>query len=231
MLKQVFVIISVLGFFACQPSPKAQTNKLEEKTQEESTTGSASDNNKTATKKIVFFGDSLTAAYGLSEEEGFPSLIQEKLKSEGYEHYEVISAGVSGETTSDGNNRISWTLKQPIDIFILELGANDAFRGTDPNITEKNLQAIIDKVKTKYPACKIILAGMLAPPNLGSAYTSKFKRIYPQLAKKNNLALIPFILDGVAGDKSLNLPDGIHPTAEGYKIVAENVWKVLREVL
>ena len=181
-------------------------------------------------KTIVFFGNSLTAGYGLSPSEAFPALIQNKIDSLGLP-YKVINAGVSGETSSGGNGRIDWILKQPIDVFILELGANDGLRGIPLDQTKKSLQSIIDKVKTKNPKAKLVLAGMQIPPNMGAAYTTEFKSIYPELASKNEIDLIPFILEGVGGEARLNQEDGIHPTAEGHKIVAENIWKKLKPLL
>jgi acyl-CoA thioesterase-1 len=142
-----------------------------------------------------------------------------------------VNAGVSGETSSGGNSRIDWILKQPVDVFVLELGANDGLRGIPTAETKKNLQAIIDKVKAKYPATKLVLAGMQIPPNMGQAYASSFMKLYPELSSQNKAALVPFLLQGVGGEPSLNLPDGIHPTAEGHKIVAENVWSILKDVL
>jgi acyl-CoA thioesterase-1 len=181
-------------------------------------------------KVILFFGNSLTAGMGLDPEEGFPALIQEKIDSLEMD-YEVINAGLSGETTASGKNRVDWVLNQEVDIFVLELGANDGLRGIPLEETRKNLQAIIDIVREKDPEAKIILAGMQIPPNLGPEYTSDFRKIFPELAAKNDIELIPFLLEGVAGDPELNQQDGIHPTAEGQKIVAENVWEVLRPML
>ena len=183
-----------------------------------------------ARRNIVFFGNSLTAAYQLPPEQGFPALIQRKIDSLGLP-YRCIDAGLSGETTADGKNRIDWVLKQSVDIFVLELGGNDALRGLPVNASRENLQAIIGKVKARYPDCKIVLAGMLAPPNLGANYTRAFQQMYPELAKNNKAALIPFLLEGVGGIPSLNLEDGIHPNVEGQKIVAENVWKALKPLL
>jgi acyl-CoA thioesterase-1 len=182
----------------------------------------------TKKKNILFFGNSLTAGYGVDPSEAYPALIQDKIDSL-HLNYKVINAGVSGETTSDGNSRIDWILKQPIDIFVLELGGNDGLRGIPLSVTEKNLQSIIDKVKAKYPEVKIILEGIQIPPNMGPDYTTKFKEIYPRLASENKIELIPFLLKGVGGDPKLNQRDGIHPTAEGHKIVAENVWEVLKK--
>ncbi len=181
-------------------------------------------------KTIVFFGNSLTAGYGLSPDQAFPALIQKKLDSAALA-YKVINAGVSGETSSGGASRIDWILKQPVDVFVLELGANDGLRGVPLAETRKSLQAIIDRVKAKYPAAKLVLAGMQIPPNMGAQYANGFRELYPELAAKNNMTLIPFLLEGVGGERSLNLEDGIHPTAEGHQILAQNVWQALRPIL
>ena len=181
-------------------------------------------------KAILFFGNSLTAGYGVDPSEAFPALIQNKIDSLKL-NYKVINAGVSGETSSGGNSRVNWILRQPVDVFVLELGGNDGLRGIPLTETKKNLQEIIDKVKAKYPEAKLVLAGMLIPPNMGQQYATEFKNLYPDLAAKNNIALIPFLLQGVGGDAKLNQQDGIHPTAEGHKIVAENVWNVLKDDL
>ena len=183
-----------------------------------------------STKTILFFGNSLTAGYGLELTEAFPALIQKKIDSLKLQ-YTVINAGVSGETSAGGNGRIDWVLRQAIDVFILELGGNDGLRGIPVAETRKNLQSIIDKVRSKYPKANIVLAGMQIPPNMGQQYTSSFRNLYPELSKKNNIPLIPFLLEGVGGEAKLNLPDGIHPTAEGHVILAENVWKVLHPLL
>jgi acyl-CoA thioesterase-1 len=180
-------------------------------------------------KTILFFGDSLTAGYGLSTDEAFPALVEKKFVKNG-KPSKVVNAGVSGETSAGGVSRIDWILRQPIDIFILELGANDGLRGLPLDQTQKNLQTIIDKVKSKYPKAKIVIAGMMVPPNLGQDYTTRFQKIYPDLAKKNNATLIPFLLQNVAGNEKLNLADGIHPNPEGHKIVADNVYKVINSL-
>ncbi len=184
-----------------------------------------------STKTILFYGDSLTAGYGLSStDEAFPALIEKKLKQQG-KPSKVINAGLSGETSAGGLSRLEWVLRQPIDVFVLELGANDGLRGLPLEQTQKNLQSIIDKVKAKYPKAKIVIAGMMVPPNLGPDYTSKFKKIFPELAKKNNATLIPFLLQDVGGNDKLNQTDGIHPNAEGHKVVANNVYKILLPLL
>jgi acyl-CoA thioesterase-1 len=197
-------------------------------------TGNTADTVQTApaakTKTVVFFGNSLTAGYGLSPSEAFPALIQSKIDSMGLP-YTVVNAGVSGETTSGGASRIDWVLRQAPDVFVLELGANDGLRGIPVAETKKNLQAIIDKVKAKNPAAKLVLAGMQLPPNMGQAYTSGFRDVFPDLAKRNGMTLIPFLLEGVGGEAKLNQQDGIHPTAEGARIVAQNVWQVLQPLL
>lgn len=181
-------------------------------------------------KTIVFFGNSLSAGYGVAPEECFAGLAEQRIDSLGL-GYKVINAGLSGETTAGGASRIDWILRQPIDIFILELGGNDGLRGLNPEDSFKNLQTIINKTKEKYPNVKIIIAGMQAPPNMGSDFTEKFKNVFPRLAKENDALLIPFLLEGVGGVPKLNLTDGIHPNPEGHKIVVETVWNTLKEVL
>jgi acyl-CoA thioesterase-1 len=181
-------------------------------------------------KTLLFFGDSLTAGYGLEPAQAFPALIQEKINARGWK-FHAINAGLSGETTAGGLRRVDWVLQRPVDVFVLELGANDGLRGLPVDEAKKNLQAIIDRVRSKYPRAKIVLAGMRIPTNLGKDYTSRFHAMFPELAAANNTALIPFLLQGVGGVPELNLPDGIHPTPAGHKLVAENVWKTLEPVL
>ena len=181
-------------------------------------------------KTIVFFGNSLTAGYGLSPSQAFPAIIQKKIDSLGL-LYQVINAGVSGETSSGGKTRIDWILRQPVDIFVLELGANDGLRGIPLSETKKNLQFIVDRVKAKNPDTKLLFAGMQIPPNMGQKYTTEFRNIYTELATKNAMTLVPFLLEGVGGETNLNQEDGIHPTAEGHKIVAENLWRQLEKLL
>lgn len=181
-------------------------------------------------KTIIFFGNSLTAGYGLDPDQAFPALIGRRLDSL-HLPYKVINAGISGETTADGKSRLNWTLRQPADIFVLELGANDGLRGIPVAGTRDNLQSIIDTVRRRYPSCKILLAGMHVPPNMGSSYANTFYEIFAQLAANNKTALIPFLLDGVGGNPSLNQGDGIHPNYTGEKIVTETVWKALRPLL
>lgn len=181
-------------------------------------------------KTILFLGDSLTAGYGLDEERAFPTIVQAKIDSLNLP-FEVVNAGLSGETSSAGLRRINWLLKRKVDVLVLALGANDALRGVPLAVTRESLQSIVDKTKAKYPEVKVVIAGMEAPPNLGEDYTAGFRQIFKDLAVENDAALIPFLLAGVAGNPELNLPDRIHPTEAGHKIVAENVWQVLRPVL
>ncbi len=181
-------------------------------------------------KTILFFGDSLTAGHGLDPEDAFPNLIQGKI-NERKINYKVINSGLSGETSAGGLARIDWVLKQPVDVFVLELGANDGLRGLPLDATKRNLQEIIDRVKAKSPSTKIVLAGMMVPPNMGEDYSVQFVKIYPELAQKNKALLIPFLLERVAGIPGLNLEDGIHPNIEGHQIVAENVWEVISPIL
>lgn len=182
------------------------------------------------TKNILFFGNSLTAGLGVEPEEAFPAIIENKIDSLNLP-YTVINAGLSGETSAAGKARINWLLKQRVDIFVLELGANDGLRGIPVEETSKNLQNIIDQVKEKYPDVKLVMAGMEVPPNMGKKYATEFNLIFRQLAEKNDMALVPFLLDRVGGVSALNQPDGIHPTAKGHRILAENVWAVLKDIL
>ncbi len=187
--------------------------------------------NESPRRRILFFGDSLTAGYGLEDpSEGYTEVIARRIDSLGW-GWDVVNAGLSGETSAGGDGRIDWVLQQPVDVFVLELGANDGLRGIPVEETARNLQSIIDKVRKAYPDVRLVMAGMQAPPNMGTEFTARFRRIFPELADRNGMASIPFLLEGVAGEPSLNQPDGIHPTAEGHRIVAENVWKALRPLI
>ena len=181
-------------------------------------------------EKILFFGDSITAGYGLNPDRAFPALIQKQIDSLGL-NYTVVNAGLSGETSAGGLRRVDWVLQQGVDIFVLELGGNDGLRGLNLQQTKANLQGIVDKVKAKYPQSLIVLAGMEVPPNLGANYTLEFREMYVELAQKNEVLFIPFILEGVGGVPELNLPDQIHPNEEGHRKVAQHVWGYLADVL
>jgi len=182
------------------------------------------------TKTIVFFGDSLTAGYGLDPDDAFPALIQQKI-DDAKLPWHVVNAGLSGETTAGGLRRLDWILQQRVDIFVIELGGNDGLRGIAPESSRANLQSMIERVRAKYPPVIVILAGMQLPTNLGPERTREFAAMYPELAEKNHTGLIPFLLEEVGGVPGLNQGDGIHPTAAGHRIVAETVWKVLKPLL
>lgn len=185
----------------------------------------------TPSTRILFFGDSLTAGFGLTTPTlAFPNQMEIEMNKT-TKKVKVINSGLSGETSAGGLSRIEWVLRQPIDVFVLELGANDGLRGLPLEQTQKNLQAIIDKVKTKYPKAKIVLAGMMVPPNMGPAYSDQFKKVYLDLADKNKCHLIPFLLEGVGGNEKLNQSDGIHPNEEGHKIIAKNLAKFFEKII
>jgi acyl-CoA thioesterase-1 len=181
-------------------------------------------------RTIVFFGDSITAGSGLDPDEAFPALIQRKLDAAG-RPWRVVNAGLSGETTAGGLRRLDWILRQPVDIFVIELGGNDGLRGIPPESSQANLQTMIERIRAKHPRVTIVLAGMQMPVNMGPDYTRRFAAMYPELAEKNRTALIPFLLEGVGGVASLNQADGIHPTAAGHQIVADTVWRTLQPLL
>lgn len=181
-------------------------------------------------KKILFFGDSLTAGYGLTEHQAFPALIQQKINQQQLP-YKVINAGLSGETSAGGKTRIVNLIDQPIDIFVLELGINDILRGITPVETAGNLQFIIDFVKIKQPAVKLVLLGMELPSFLTGHILTEFRMVFRHLADKNKMVFMPFLLHGVAGNRLLNLADGVHPNAKGYEIIAGNLWPILKTIL
>lgn len=180
--------------------------------------------------RIVFLGTSLTAGLGLDPDQAYPALIQRKLDAAGL-RYEAVNAGVSGETSAGARRRIDWLLQQPAAVLVIETGANDGLRGLEVDSMRSNIQAIIDDAEAKAPKPVVVLVGMRAPPNLGVTYSRQFEKVFPELAKENELPLVPFLLDGVAGRPSLNQADMIHPTADGQRLMAETVWKVLEPIL
>jgi acyl-CoA thioesterase-1 len=224
--KIVWMVAAIWLLAGCggnEKPPDSETDAAEKSEQVKQTNA--------AKKYIIFFGNSLSAGFGVDPSEAFPALIQNRLDSLGLS-YTVVNAGVSGETTATGDSRVSWVLsQQPVDVFVLELGGNDGLRGIAVTETRKNLLSIIDKVRAAHPNAEIILAGMMVPPNMGAGYSKDFLETYPMVAKEKNVKLIPFLLENVGGEDSLNLPDGIHPTPEGHKLVRENVWEVLKEVV
>lgn len=226
-LLKYYPLLIFMFFTSCKDTVTRQEEKRGEETVKNEEPQETSDSD---TGVILFFGNSLTAGLGLEPEEAFPALIQDRIDSLGLD-YEVVNAGLSGETTAGGRNRIDWVLNQDVDVFVLELGANDGLRGVPVEESRRNLQAIINTVREKNPETEIILAGMQMPPNMGQEYTTDFRNMFPELAEENDIHLIPFLLEDVGGIPELNQGDGIHPTAEGQKILAENVWEVLGPVL
>ncbi|MEM7511748.1 MAG: arylesterase [Bacteroidota bacterium] len=227
-LLKYFPIVLVMLLISCTDTSESSQRAVNTTEEEVDALAGISDE-----RVILFFGNSLTAGYGVELSEAFPALIQEKLDEMG-ESYDVRNSGVSGETTTSGKNRLEFvlgTLNQPLDIFVLELGANDGLRGIDLKETRRNLQEIIDIVRSSHPDVKILICGMEVPPNMGEAYIQEFRSIFPDLATLNQAKLVPFLLDGVAGESELNLPDGIHPTPEGHGIVAENVWVIMKSMI
>jgi acyl-CoA thioesterase I len=182
------------------------------------------------TPVVLFFGTSLTAGLGLDPEQAYPSLIEKKAQAEGIP-IKVVNAGLSGETTAGAVRRIDWVLRTPTDLVVIEAGANDALRGLSPEEARANLESLIAAVKAKQPQAKIALIQMEAPPNYGVSYTRSFRAIYSEVAAKEKVALLPFLLNGVAGIPRLNQPDGVHPNLTGERIVADNVWKALKPVV
>lgn len=230
MLRHYFIVLSILSLAILSGCDNNKTRETKEVTGNAAVQGNASVKQSSEQKNILFFGTSLTAGYHLEPNEAYPALIQNKIDSLNLP-YNVINGGLSGETSAAGKSRIDWLLKQPVAIFVLELGANDGLRGIPVSQTTLNLQAIIDKVKTKYPDAKQVLLGMQIPPNMGESYATDFKNMFIKLAKKNNMVFVPFLLEGVGGIPDLNQNDGIHPTIEGQKILAENVWIKLKSEL
>jgi acyl-CoA thioesterase I len=226
ILRHCSMLAFCLIFMACS-QPEKEANIVVNPAE----TGQPAANQSKKKKTIIFFGDSLTAGYGLENvKSGYVSLVQQRMDSLGLD-YHAVNAGLSGETSAGGNERVDWVIRTPVDIFVLELGGNDALRGVQTEETLKNLGSIITKVKTKYPEAKVVLAGMQAPPNMGQAYTQKFSAMYPNLAKEHGATLIPFILANVGGIPDLNQGDRIHPNEKGQYILRENVWKVMAPLL
>lgn len=178
--------------------------------------------------RIVFLGDSLTAGLGIGKDQAVPALIQERLRREGYA-YEVVNAGNSGDTSDGGLTRLDWSLSGKVAVLVIELGANDGLRGISPDRTRQNLESIVTTARQR--DITVLLTGMEAPPNYGPAYTDQFRRTFREVAAKERVAFMPFFLEGVAGVPSLNQPDGVHPTPEGARIVAANVWRYLEPLL
>jgi acyl-CoA thioesterase I len=184
----------------------------------------------TAERTILFVGTSLTAGYGVGEDYAWPAIIQEKIDAAGLP-FRVRNAGISGETSAGGLRRIDWSLQQPVDVLVLELGANDGLRALDTDAMRRNLDEILRRTRERYPDVAILLAGMEAPPNLGPAYTRRFRQVFRDLAREHRAALVPFLLEGVAGEAALNIQDGIHPNPRGHRVIAGTVWQTLGPLL
>jgi acyl-CoA thioesterase-1 len=181
-------------------------------------------------KRILFLGNSITAGYGLIIEEAYPALIQQKIDSLKL-NYECVNAGLSGETTSGGLRRLDWLMKNPVDILIIALGGNDGLRGIPPEHSKENLLQMVDKTRQKYNGVTIIIAGMEAPANMGEKFTKEFKTIFKEVSQQKKTAWVPFLIEGVGGIEELNQADQIHPNIQGQKIVAANVWRVLKNIV
>lgn len=228
------LIVGVLGWAGCETeSPESSNSDVsdapaaEERVETPGETADAPDD----AINVFVLGNSIAAGYGLDRQEAFPNVLATKADSAGWA-LDVENASESGLTTAGGLSRLDWVLRGPVDVFILELGGNDGLRGVDPEATKENLEGIIEEVTAHASDVQILLGGMQAPPNMGTAYTEQFQAIYPAVADQyEHVTLIPFILEDVAGDPDLNQPDGIHPTAEGQRIIAQNVWAYLEPVL
>lgn len=219
IIRRIIPGLSLIALTACG-TPQAETVMPAD------TAATVTDGRRT----ILFVGTSLTAGYGVGADVAWPAIIQTKLDSAGLP-WRVQNAGISGETSAGGLRRIDWSLQQPVDVLVLELGANDALRGLDVADMRANIDSILTRARALHPGIGLVLIGMEAPPNLGVAYTRDFRATFGALARKHDAALVPFLLDSVAADPSLNLEDGIHPNAEGHRILARTVWRTLEPVL
>jgi acyl-CoA thioesterase-1 len=232
----VYLTVAIVGVVACGSDRNMdsgqRTSEAKNNTsvagEAQSSAGPAS---KSARKPVVlFFGTSLTAGYGLNPDQAFPSLIQKKADSAGLA-IQTVNAGLSGETTAGAARRIDWVLRSPADVIVIEAGANDALRGLAPDAARRNLETVIAAVRKRQPQSKILLVQMEAPPNFGVAYTNSFRAIYGEVARSENVTLLPFLLDGVAGIPRLNQADGVHPNVQGERIVADNLWRALEPII
>ncbi|NOT27409.1 MAG: arylesterase [Acidobacteria bacterium] len=229
LLRLVFTIVTLLPLIFAGCSGSADASKSTDARSVETTATHAEPQPVRAIARIVFLGDSLTAGLGLPREQAVPSLIQDRLRSEGFDYYEVVNAGVSGDTSAGGLSRMDWSLEGDVEILVVELGANDGLRGLPVAQLRSNLDTIIKRARER--DITVVLTGMEAPPNYGLAYTSQFRQVYRDLADEYDVVFDPFFLEGVAGRPSLNNRDGIHPNAEGAKIIADRMWDVLEPLL
>ncbi len=236
--RSVASITALASIVACSPDGNIESGRNSRETKNNMTitkgaeaVAAVDSSTKTVrTPVVLFFGTSLTAGYGLDPEQAFPSLIEKRARSEGVP-IRAVNAGLSGETTAGAARRVDWVLRTPADLVVIEAGANDALRGLSPDAARSNLERLIGAVRAKQPQAKIALIQMEAPPNYGVSYTRSFRAIYPAIAQKENIPLLPFLLSGVAGIPRLNQPDGVHPNLSGERIVADNVWKGLKPIV
>jgi acyl-CoA thioesterase-1 len=229
------LLLAVLFGCGADGNAKGATNSRETKDNMSAAKGAQSSTAVSAQKGVrtpvvLFFGTSLTAGYGLDPEQAFPSLIEQKARADGVP-IRAINAGLSGETSAGAVRRIDWVLRTPADLVVIEVGANDALRGLSTDAAKSNLERVIASVKAKQPRAQLALIQMEAPPNYGTAYTRSFRSIYAEVARKEGIPLLPFLLNGVAGISRLNQPDGLHPNLTGERIVADNVWKSLKPIV
>ncbi len=230
LLPYVLALGAVLTAASCRNADMPESSPLPADTLRASAPPAPAPTPATPSRRIVVLGNSIAAGYGLDPSQSFPALIQQKIDSLGWD-FEVENAGVSGETTAGGLSRLNWLLESPLAVLIVELGGNDGLRGLPPDATQRNLVAIVRRTRAKYPDARVILAGMQIPPNFGGPYVERFRAVFPAVAESTGAVLLPFVLEGVGGIARLNQNDGIHPTAEGQRIVAANVWRVLRPTL
>ena len=229
----LFLLVGVLGLVGCgqDRSTSSPAPSAEDTTAATSPSPSATADTAAADVRVLVLGNSIAAGAGVSPQEAFPALLQQTVDSLGWD-VQVRNAGVSGETTAGGLQRIGWVLQDPVDVLVLELGGNDGLRGIDPGVTRQNLRGIIDTTLATYPEARVLLTGMQVPPNLGRGYAQQFREVYPTVAGAyDRVTLIPFILNEIAGSDSLMQDDGIHPTAAGHRIVADEIWADLRPIL
>jgi acyl-CoA thioesterase-1 len=227
-LRSVFGLGMLLGAVACGGPEASSVESAPPRLAASEATPSTPRSRPAGTPRIVFLGDSLTAGLGLPVDQSFPALIQERLDREGYD-YEVVNSGVSGDTSAGGLRRLEWALEGNVRVLVVALGANDGLRGLSPDQLKKNLTAIVDTARGRGLA--IVVAGMEAPPNNGPEYTAAFRQVFLDVAARQDVAFVPFLLQGVAGDAAYNQSDGIHPNARGAQVVAETVWRALAPAL
>jgi acyl-CoA thioesterase-1 len=218
IVRSIIVLVMIAALSGC------------EQPREESPAKSPAAAAEPARPAVLFLGTSLTAGLGLEPDQAYPALLQQKIDSAGL-NYRVVNAGVSGETSAGALRRVDWLFREPVSVLVVETGANDGLRGLSPDTLEANIQGIFDRAKQLQPPPRLVLLGMRVPPNYGRVYADRFQQVYQELARRNKAALVPFLLEGVGGVPSLNQPDGVHPTAQGQRRIAETVWRVLEPVL